>query len=551
MPFNASLLAIICAATGITQPQQTPTLGSRGLGGYISMSVSAPPEGYGYGVSLYTTAWPLLEKPLRNFQIGLASIWIVPDNRNVEYSLLPTGTVARDNWPERGPSYRDVFQTIEGGLGFWASTRFGSATAKFRMNGTPNGYNHEISSPGWGFGKVRALAKEEMGIAQLSPYLLVPPDGLTFKEGTNGELLGYAWMALPLTLPKATTAGLKVTTGNQNWTMFLNTTNFRGPVAFYTPATWSRISRIHPPAVGRGLDEREGLVTGGAIEVNTVPLYTSKDGSGTTFTKIPKLQFPADKTGRTILIHNLTHYSKNALYNQFRDWIGGGPEASSKFDLKGSSLPRVEAHPLRANQGPENMPIKGFENWVTTRAFGEHTFGLLWNPKNLQPWTKDQRRGSFPEYFMQKEKVLEAIPETQLPSETGLKSAEFPGAHTNQAYTSPTGADSVWKTPGPKAGPFTAKLTDGSVVTYYWYRFIDQPSLQDADLTPREKARLQMMVEKIQASWTPEKEYMAPPAEGQIASLDPALIVKPPKNLGPGYVPIVTNQSEPAAKDKN
>ncbi len=173
MPVNASLLAIICAATGISQPQQTPALGSRGLGGYISMSVSAPPEGYGYGVSLYTTAWPLLEKPLRNFQIGLASIWIVPDNRNVEYSLLPTGTVARDNWPERGPSYRDVFQTIEGGLGFWASTRFGSATAKFRMNGTPNGYNHEISSPGWGFGKVRALSKEEMGIAQLSPYLLV------------------------------------------------------------------------------------------------------------------------------------------------------------------------------------------------------------------------------------------------------------------------------------------------------------------------------------------------------------------------------------------
>ena len=105
-----------------------PQLVSEGLSGYISMDVPAPPDDYGFGVSLYSTAWPLLERPLADFQIGLASIWIVPDNRKIEYSLLPTGTVARDNWPERGPSYRDVFQTIEGGLGFWASTRFGSAT---------------------------------------------------------------------------------------------------------------------------------------------------------------------------------------------------------------------------------------------------------------------------------------------------------------------------------------------------------------------------------------------------------------------------------------
>jgi hypothetical protein len=171
---------------------QTPRLVSNGLAGYVSMQVEAPPEEFGYGVSHYATAWPLVEWPLRDFQIGLASIWIVPENRKIEEPLLPTGTVARDNWPERGPSYRDVFQTIEGGLGFWASTRFGSTTAKCRMNGTANGYNHEISSPGWEFGDVKALAPDQMGIAQVSAHLLVPTDGLTFRSGTCGELLGYA-----------------------------------------------------------------------------------------------------------------------------------------------------------------------------------------------------------------------------------------------------------------------------------------------------------------------------------------------------------------------
>ena len=68
-----------------------------------------------------------LEKPLDSFQIGLPGTWILPDNRGYEQPLCPPGTYARDNWPPRGPSYRDVFQTIEGGSGFWTSTQFGSA----------------------------------------------------------------------------------------------------------------------------------------------------------------------------------------------------------------------------------------------------------------------------------------------------------------------------------------------------------------------------------------------------------------------------------------
>lgn len=522
---------------------QEPQLKSQGLAGYISMSVTEPSEVYSYGVSLYATAWPLLDKPLRDFQIGLASIWIVPENRKVDWPLLPKGTVARDNWPERGPSYRDVFQTIEGGLGFWASTRFGSTTAKFRMNGTANGYNHEISSPGWGFGDTRALKSDQMGIAQLSPCLLVPPDGLTFRPGTCGELLGYAWMALPLTEAKTTTAGLQVPTGNQSWTMFLNTTNFRGPVAFYTPATWSRISRIHPPAVARGLDARPGLVTGGAIEVNTVPSFLAKDANGGTFTKIPKLQFPVDKDGHTILIHQLTHYSKDALYSQVEHWIAGGDIPTGKFDMKGASVPTVRARPLTVRQGSDNSPIHGIENWVETATLSSNTFGLRWKQSAMEPWKGTTKRGSFPEYFRQDGKVLHAITQRVIPSETRLVAANFLPPRGGQTYISPPGPNDVWHKPGPKAGPFTANLSDGSVATYYWYRFVDQPSLQDADLSPEEKARLQRIVEKIHAQWTPKREYMASPTKGVLASLDPALLVKLPRGLGVGYVPIVTRQT--------
>src|SRR5580658_1857378 len=81
-----------------------------GLNGYISFHVPRPPDEFRAGVSFYVGIWPLLEKPLAGFQIGLPSTWIIPDNIDFDKPLCPPGTIARDNWPERGPVYRDVFQ---------------------------------------------------------------------------------------------------------------------------------------------------------------------------------------------------------------------------------------------------------------------------------------------------------------------------------------------------------------------------------------------------------------------------------------------------------
>jgi hypothetical protein len=69
---------------------------------------------------------------------------------------------------------------------------------------------------------------------------------------------------------------------------------------------------------------------------------------------------------------------------------------------------------------------------------------------------------------------------------------------------------SCWKKPGPAAGPFQARLGDGSVVTYYWYRFADQPAMLNADLTPEEREVLQKRVEMLHRVWTKDRNYLAP-----------------------------------------
>ena len=135
-----------------------------------------------------------------------------------------------------------------------------------------------------------------------------------------------------------------------------------------------------------------------------------------------------------------------------------------------------------------------------------------------------------------------AVAAAEVPDETKLKAQTFAPAGKGRAYTSPTGKGSVWSTPGPKSDPVTVTLTDGSKVTYAWYRFVDQPSLQQFKFSDAVKERLQARVELLHKHWTADHDYIPPPTSGRLATLDGAMLVTPPKGLEVGYVPIVTRQ---------
>ena len=132
----------------------------------------------------------------------------------------------------------------------------------------------------------------------------------------------------------------------------------------------------------------------------------------------------------------------------------------------------------------------------------------------------------------------------EVPEETGLKQLRFDRSREEEPepYVTPDDATSCWKKPGPAAGPFQSQLGDGSVVTYYWYRFADQPALLNADLTAPQREALQARAEKLHRHWKKDRNYLPPPAMGKLAEIDPALIVSPPPGMDAGYVPIVTRQ---------
>lgn len=491
---------------------------SGGLLGHIAMTVESPPPDFGNGVSFYRTIWPIVETPLARFQIGLGSTWIVPDNRDFNQPCCPPGTTA-NQWAERAPNrYRDVFQTIEGGAGFWVNSQFPLARPKYRMNGTPSCYDYEVSSPGWGFGKTQALPSAQMGIAQISNRLIVPPDGLTFGSDADGHILGNAWVVLPL--KPATRRG--VPTGDQSWTLFFNAANFKGPVAFWIPDTWSRLSGNHKELEGRGLDARPGLMKNGGMEVNTIPMFEATDETGTVYSKIPRMQFPVDNRGETRIIRDITYYKAGAV------------QASGKFDLRKSWNPKLRANPIRSLK-QSGQTIRGIDNVVATKIYGSRraqTFGLKWKSA--------RGKGVLPQYFKQVGNERVAITSAQVPAETGLREQTFQTARSLAPYESPSAG--VWVNPGPRGTPVQVKLNDGSVVTYAWYRFIDQPSIQAFNWSDEEKARMQEVVERIHSSWPINRNYIPNPTSGSLVDFDSALLVTPPTGLEVGFVPVVLSQ---------
>jgi hypothetical protein len=509
---------------------------SGGLHGYIGFSATRPPSRSEYcmGMGFYSAVWPLVDRPLANFQIGLAGCWITPDNSdNKDKPLAPEGTLAR-KWKERGPTWESVFQTVEGGLGYWAGNHFRYGPPKFSMNATPQCYDYEIGSPGWSFFySNEALPDNRLGVAQLSNRLLIPPDALPFQGNPNGQFLGYTWMALPFTDPAADDPP----TGEQSWTCFLSAANFKGPIAFYIPETWSKIGKLFqdPFLYGRGLDARPGKMGGGAMEINTVPRFDARDGQGARYSKIPKLQFPVDDQGRTILVQGVTYYSKAALYDAFKAWRDGGPACSGRFEEKGAWKSKLTTRTTHYDQAGKE--ITGVERSFDTKVFEGDVWGLQWRDNEISP------KGIFPQYFKWDGENRVAVSATNVPAETRLREQEFKLAGPGVPYTSPT--IGAWATPGPKFGPFTAQLADGSVVTYSWYRFVDQPSFQQYNWSAEQKAKLQAFVEKLHANWPTDRDYMAPPTRGTLVALDPALLVTPPKGAEVGYVPIVTHQAAP------
>ena len=535
-PIRLLLATFTLAASSVLSPAAVE---HGEMAGYLLVPNDKVPPSFNAGYSMYVAAWPLLkEYPGHRFQTGLFGTWMFAQ------------------YEGKGPT--NLYSDVEGGLGWWRDTEYATETPKFIMGGVAPNFVEWANGPGAGKGRSWTKPAGKYAIAQLSPWVLWPPDGLNLKQGTCGELFGYGYLPLPLATPKATTAGKDIPTGDNCWTLFLNTRNFKGPVAFFTPYFWSRGAVDQPRLSGQLLDSRPSNPNRALqMETQYVPAVQATDKNGETYARIAPTSFPRGANDESAVVHRITSYNRKALWDSVKAWFEGGAPASGAIDPQAAAFHNFPGGggatwQIYTNGVPkgQKMPI-AWKSFATPVALDSNTFGYRWNFQQVQKTdSKDGPLATLPEFFhltTNANKKTEWIPvrAEDVPAETGLVEYRFTRPRENgpATYSTPDDPASCWKKPGPKAGPFQARLGDGSVVTYYWYRFADQPALLNADLTDQEREAMQARVEKLHRYWKKDREYLPPPARGKLAELDPAVIVTPPAGLEAGYVPIVTRQA--------
>ena len=502
---------------------------------------------FGSGYTMYSAAWPIFKQypGPDDFQTGLSSSWL---------STQRTGTEPAQ-----------FYTTIEGGLGWWHDTRFGTKIPKFIMGGVSHNFYAWANGPGAGRSDALPNGQRDWstpggkyGVAQLSNRLIWAPDGLNMAQSLNGEMLGYGYIPLPLTDPIPNTNGSGVATGNQCWTLFMNTTNFKGPATFFLPTYWTEPALQNPSLAGLFLDSRPSEPNVGfGIEHAGSPALVSPDNNGQRYAKLKRIQFPINNDDNSIILSSISVYSPNALWNDLNNWFNGGPAVLpgiNQAGVKGVSFVNNGGSMFAELNENNNIKHDITLNYINNVQQNSNNMGFEYN---LNIVDKAGKNFLLPEYYrLDPDNKWHAIDKTEVPASTNLLTTEVPNTQRPEIpYLTPLEPDchwqdpnGPWNNPGPVAGPFKADLGDGSTLTYYWYRFVDQPAIVHANLPEDMRTKLQNRVELLHANWKHTDEYLAPPSIGKLATLDPAVIVQPPAGLEIGYVPIVTRQEKTRKK---
>ncbi|MDX1409098.1 MAG: sialate O-acetylesterase, partial [Saprospiraceae bacterium] len=274
------------------------------------------------------------------------------------------------------------------------------------------------------------------------------------------------------------------------------------------------------------------------------------------YAKIERLQFPASEQDQSMILNQITVYSQDALWHDMEAWFNGGdvvPPERLQSGMRGVSFVNNGGSMVGEIQGGGlNHEIE--LDYIDNVQFNANIMGFEFDLNTV--FEKD---GKFilPEYFrLEGDNKWHHIDENDVPPSTKLANAVVPRTPRPEiTYLTPLEPDCAWqdpdgpwKSPGPAAGPFTTDLGDGSTLTYYWYRFADQPAIIQANLPADVREAMQARVELLHTHWRHTDEYYASPAIGELATLDPNILVQPPAGMETGYVPIVTRQEKSAQK---
>ena len=557
--FSFAWLLLCLITSGVDGQTQSAEIEASNFKPYMFFGfANDSPADHNYGAFHYTNVQRTLPPDMvgRYYQSGLFHTWYRP------VKLYGLEDFSRDKYG---------YHAMEGGVGYKPYLRFRTDANphKFTTGAVAGSFGSFSNGPLQGSPGYNRTAKQaplgwernvgRYGAAQLSNRLLYPIDGVTLGTDTNNQMLGYGYYALPLTEPKSTTAGSDIPTGNHCWTLFLHTSNFSGPVCFFTPYHWSKFSLTNDKAISKCFDN--SLLKANSRyqrETNVVPAKKWSGPNGDTYFRTTIYTMPADRDniGR---FGSMPMTLDSTKWDQFESWFEGGSPAPTEFGQIGK-----EIHLRKFKQGSLAFKLDK-KIRVATGSFARSkndkdpsAAAFEWHGDLVKRF--DENLIQMPEYYVLKKgaKAAKAIPENEVPKQSELTSVKFPedvkrdfkfSGFISEPIKTPLHPDyqfsneitNAWTTPGPTAGPFVTKLSDGSKVVYYWYKFNEQPAILNSDMGKDERDLIQQRIELMHKHWSIKDRYFPDPVQ-PLAAMDDGVIVNPPKGLEVGYVPICAHQ---------
>lgn len=247
-------------------------------------------------------------------------------------------------------------------------------------------------------------------------------------------------------------AGKDVPTGNQCWALFLNTGNFKGPVAFFTPYCWSRASVDDPSLSGMFLDSRPSQANKPfSMETQHIACAQASDSQGETYARMAPTQYPMGSNGDSVVLHRLAVYNKKALWDGVKSWFDGGAPVDGTIAPEGTCVQEFVGRgganwKVNMSHVPkEELAGIAADVFMQPTVPDPTTFGFRWNNKLVtRTKTKAGALVTLPEYYhlvkddKNKNGKWVAVTAREVPVETGLARTDIED-EVSIPYISPIG----------------------------------------------------------------------------------------------------------------
>jgi len=466
--------------------------------------------------------------------------------------------------------------SIEGGMGYWMYT-LETPHVKWMLPGATNA-NYEIF--GGTFLNDRPQTCSTLGGAvRISNSILIPNSFVHFDQESDSidGFMGYMLTRTPI--------GKRSTEDNANyWTIIIDALNFSGPVMYMSAWFWDSRINWNPKSVS--WSDHRALITyiaqgfEGSIgsHVLTIP------NGGGKWLKTNQIVFPKDNGSNTT-----TLFTGHSQFNN--DWaaVAMEPMLSGTGSAESQKPSHIMQSYLMDRVKPEcNIPGEHSAWSLETDETDDDPetdiggFGVGDTVPNDAPFLEESDAASCHarltlnteklqcgstfcktrKYIRQVKKGSEFTPlkKNKVPKhiKKALNSIKFKPTKLNDGrYLGPPAQTekACFDTPGPSPSDsrlYCTRTQSGTWLGFKWYRFIDQPELNQVfasmEKSERDSARcfMQARIERLHEAQSSgqgiPRWFDAPQGASDLpkakVGIDPALILTPPTGLEKGFVPI-------------